>query len=124
MKSIFALILFLFTSLGFSQYQPITFGSRFNTIPSTLFDNYNNKNANKLTRLGILVNMSQTNIMDINTINLFPKNYSWSCDIRRIQDFKAMALNIRQQDLCGRDLLFDIHSEVIQNVNLKNMTFP
>ena len=124
MKSIFALILFLFTSLGFSQFQPITFGSRLNTIPSTLFDNYSNKNTNKVIRLGMLDKMSQTDVLVINTISLFPKNYSWSSDIRRIQDFKAMALNIRQQDLCGRDLLFDIHSEVIQNVNLKNMTLP
>ena len=124
MKSIFALILFLFTSLGFSQFQPITFGSRLNTIPSTLFDNYSNKNTNKVIRLGMLDKMSQTDVLVINTISLVPKNYSWSSDIRRIQDFKAMALNIRQQDLCGRDLLFDIHSEVIQNVNLKNMTLP
>jgi hypothetical protein len=124
MKSIFAVILFLFTTPGFSQFQPISFGSRLNTIPSTLFDNYNNKNANKVNHLGMLGKMSQANIMDINTINLFPKNYSWSCDIRRIQDFKAMALNIRQQDFCGRDLLFDIHSEVIQNVNLKSMIIP
>ena len=114
----------MFTSFGFSQFQPITFGSKLNTIPSTFFDNYSNKNPNKVIRLGMLDKMSQTDVLDINTIGLFPKNYSWSSDIRRIQDFKAMALNIRQQDLCGRDLLFDIHSEVIQNVNLKNMTLP
>ena len=124
MKTYFSIILFMFTSFGFSQFQPITFGSRLNTIPSALFDNYSNKNTNKVIRLGMLDKMSQTDVLDINTVNLFPKNYSWSSDIRRIQDFKAMALNIRQQDLCGRDLLFDIHSEVIQNINLKNMTLP
>lgn len=124
MKTYFSIILFMFTSFGFSQFQPIAFGSRLNTIPSALFDNYSNKNTNKVIRLGMLDKMSQTDVLDVNTINLFPKNYSWSSDIRRIQDFKAMALNIRQQDLFGRDLLFDIHSEVIQNVNLKNMTLP
>ena len=120
MKTCFSFILFMFTSFGFSQYQPVSFNSKFNTTPSILFDNYTNKKS----RLGMLGKISQTDVLDINTISLFPKNYSWSSDIRRIQDFKAMALNIRQQDLCGRDLLFDIHSEVIQNVNLKNMTFP
>ena len=120
MKTYFSLILLVFTSFGFSQYQPLTFNSKFNTTPSTLLDNY----INKKSRLGMLGKISQTDVLDINTISLFPKNYSWSSDIRRIQDFKAMALNIRQQDLCGRDLLFDIHSEVIQNVNLKNMTLP
>lgn len=122
MKTYFSLILFMMVTFGFSQYQPVSFSSKFKIIPTTLFDS--NKDAIKINRLGMLVKMSQTNFMDINTISLFPKNYSWSCDIRRIQDFKAMALNIRQQDLCGRDLLFDIHSEVIQNVNLKNMYYP
>jgi hypothetical protein len=124
MKTYFALILFMFASFGFSQYQPISFNSKFNIIPPTLFDNYSNKGTNKVIRLGTLGKMSQTDASYINNVSLFPKNYSWSSDIRRIQNFKAMALNIRQQDLCGRDLLFDIHSEVIQNVNLKNMTFP
>jgi hypothetical protein len=122
MKTYFSLILFMLASFSFSQSQPVSFSSKFKIIPTTLFDS--NKDAIKINRLGMLGKMSQTNFMDINTINLFPKNYSWSCDIRRIQDFKAMALNIRQQDLCGRDLLFDIHSEVIQNVNLKNMNYP
>jgi|UPI000484E9B4 hypothetical protein len=120
MKTYFSLILLVFTSFGFSQFQPISINSKFNTTPSKLFDNY----INKKSRLGMLGKISQTDVLDINTISLFPKNYSWSSDIRRIQDFKAMALNIRQQDLCGRDLLFDIHSEVIQNVNLKSMTLP
>jgi hypothetical protein len=114
----------MLASFGFSQSQPTTFGSKFNTISSSLFDNYSNTNANKVNHLGMLGKMWQTDRLNINTVSLFPKNYSWSSDIRRIQNFKAMALNIRQQDLCGRDLLFDIHSEVIQNVNLKNMTLP
>ena len=124
MKTYVALILFMFASFGFSQYQPISFNSKFNIIPSTLFDNNSNKNAIKVIRLGMLGKMLQTDVSDINNVSLFPKNYSWSSDIRRKQNFKAMALNIRQQDLCGRDLLFDIHSEVIQNVNLKNMSYP
>ena len=124
MKTYFALILFMFASFGFSQYQPVSFSSRYNTIPSTLFDNYSNKDAIKVIRLEMLGKMLQTEVSDINNVSLFPKNYSWSSDIRRIQNFKVMALNIRQQDLCGRDLLFDIHSEVIQNVSLKNMTYP
>jgi hypothetical protein len=124
MKTCFFLILFMFASFGFSQYQPIFFSSKYNTIPSTLFDKYSNKDAIKVIRLGMLGKMWQTDVLDINNVSLFPKNYSWSSDIRRKQNFKAMALNIRQQDLCGRDLLFDIHSEVIQNVNLKNMYYP
>lgn len=124
MRKYFTLILFMFASFGYSQYQPVSFSSKFNIIPSTLFDNYSNKDTNKVIRLGMLDKMSQTDVLDINNVSLFPKNYSWSSDIRRIQNFKAMALNIRQQDLCGRDLLFDIHSEVIQNVSLKNMTYP
>lgn len=124
MRKYFTLILFMFASFGYSQYQPVSFNSKFNIIPSTLFDNYSNKDTNKVIRLGMLDKMSQTDVLDINNVSLFPKNYSWSSDIRRIQNFKAMALNIRQQDLCGRDLLFDIHSEVIQNVSLKNMTYP
>jgi hypothetical protein len=124
MKTYFVLILFIFTSFGFSQYQPVSFSSKYNTIPSKLFDNYCNKEAIKVIRLGMLGKMAQTDVSDINKVSLFPKNYSWSSDILRIQNFKAMALNIRQQDLCGRDLLFDIHSEVIKNVSLKNMTFP
>jgi hypothetical protein len=124
MKIYFALILFMFASFGFSQYQPVSFRSQYITIPSTLFDNYSNKDAIKVIRLEMLGKMLQTDVSDINNVSLFPKNYSWSSDIRRIQNFKVMALNIRQQDLCGRDLLFDIHSEVIQNVSLKNMTYP
>jgi len=124
MKTYFSILLFMLASFGFSQSQPTTFGSKFNTISSSLFDNYSNTNANKVNHLGMLGKMWQTDRLNINTVSLFPKNYSWSSDIRRIQNFKAMALNIRQQDLCGRDLLFDIHSEVIQNVNLKNMTLP
>jgi hypothetical protein len=124
MKTYFALILFLFTSLGFSQYQPISFSSKFKIIPSTLFDTYSNKDAIKVNRLGMLYKMSQTDVLDINNVSLFPKNYSWSSDIRKIENFKIMALNIRQQDLCGRDLPIDIHSEVIQNVSLKSISYP
>ena len=65
----------MLASFSFSQSQPITFGSKFNTIPSTLFDNYSNKNPNKVIRLGMLDKMSQTDVLDINTVNLFPKNY-------------------------------------------------
>lgn len=54
-------------------------------------------------------------------INLFPKNYNWSADIRKSQHFKNMALDIRKQDINGRDLQRDVHYDVIQRVYYDNI---
>lgn len=51
--------------------------------------------------------------------NQLPINYNWYLDAQRLKDFKNMALNIRTQDFCGRDLLIDIHTDVIQNLYLR-----
>lgn len=54
-------------------------------------------------------------------INLSPKNFNWYTDMKRIESIKIMALNIRQQDFCGRDLPIDIHTQLIQSVYSRNL---
>lgn len=123
MKPYFAFILFMFSFYGLSQYKPISFSARFNIIPSTLFDNHSNDKI-KVISIEMLGKMAQKDILDINNINISPKQYSWYSDIRRIESHKIMALNIRQQDFCGRDFLIDSHSEAIHNLNLKSISYP
>jgi hypothetical protein len=123
MKPYFSFILFMFSFYGFSQYKPISFSARFNIIPSSLFGNHSNDTI-KVISIEMLGKMAQKDILDINNINISPKQYSWYSDIRRIESHKIMALNIRQQDFCGRDFLIDSHLEAIQNLNLKSISYP
>lgn len=123
MKPYFAFILFMFSLFGFSQSKPISFSSKFNIIPSTLFGSPSNDTI-KAISIEILGKMSQKDILEINNINVSPKGYSWSSDIRSIESYKIMALNIRQQDFCGRDFLIDSNLEAIQILNLKSISYP
>ncbi|WP_353083474.1 hypothetical protein [Flavobacterium sp.] len=119
MKSYFAFILFVFSLYGFSQYKPISF----NSIPSTLFGNQSNDTINVIS-IEMLGKMAQKDILDISNINIFPKEFSWHNDIRWIESNKIMALNIRQQDFCGRDFLIDSYSEALQNLYLNSISYP
>jgi len=123
MKPYFVFILFVFSCYGFSQYKPISFSDRFTIKSLSLFGNHSNDSI-KVISIEMLGKMAQKNILDINNINISPKQYSWYSDIRRIESLKVMALNIRQQDFCGRDFLIDSHSEAIQNLNLKSISYP
>jgi len=118
---LFFIFLLLGTNLGYSQIKFI-FNQPKNNIPTTIFpiksDTIVVVNFQKLNKTTLQY------LPDAYKINLMPKNYSWTADVRKAESLKNMALEIRMQDLCGRDLPINIHQEVIQQVYLNTSSNP
>lgn len=123
MKIYVVFILLLTFSKGYCQSKSGIFSDMLNRIPTSLFET----NQHRLTKVfnhQVLLKTTFTSNFNNNKVALLPKNYSWNSDIRRIESIKIMALNIRQQDFCGRDFLIDSHSEALQNLHLKSILVP
>jgi hypothetical protein len=123
MKIYVVFILLLTFSKGYCQSKSGIFSDMLNRIPTSLFET-NQHRSTKVFNHQVLLKTTFTSNFNNNKVALLPKNYSWNSDIRRIESIKIMALNIRQQDFCGRDFLIDSHSEALQNLHLKSMLVP
>lgn len=110
-------------SLGFCQHKSFMFGAKLHTFSPTLFQQKNTDSI-KVISIETLGKLAAKDFFDSRKVNLSPKNYNWNLEMRRAESFKSMSLNIRQQDFCGRDLPLDIHSEVIQNIYMKRISYP
>ena len=115
----FSFILLMIFSVAFSQNKATPFNINENVLP-TLFD-ADKSEAVEIQSLKKLGETAWNNDFKKEKINLSPKKFNWYTDSKRIESIKNMASTIQKQDFCGRDLLVDIHSEVIQNVYNKNI---
>ena len=116
----FTFVFFTLFSVAFGQDKTTSFSFK-STVPSTLFV------TTKTDLVPILIidrqNISLWNNHNNNyKLDLLPKNYNWSADIRKLESYKEMILNARRQDLCGRDLPADVHYEVTQQVYLRSLS--
>jgi hypothetical protein len=107
-------VFFTLFSVTFSQNKTTTFSFK-STVPATLFE------STKTDLVPILVVDKQNKLLFHNhsysyKVNPLPKNFNWSADIRKFESYKELILNVRRQDLCGRDLPVDVHYEVTQQV--------
>lgn len=119
--SYFSFALLMTFSVTFSQNKATPFESQETTISLTLFDT-NTTEADQINSLQTLGKTVWSNSFDTAKINLFPKEFNWYTDSKRIKSIKEMISTVQRQDICGRDLpTIDIHSEVIQNVYFKSL---
>lgn len=116
----FTFILVLIFSSATSQIKS-PFISFKNTLATTLFTT-KKLDTVAVYSIQLLGKTSWKSYLDTDKINLLPKNFNWSKDMRRIENYKNMALNLRQQDICGRDLPADVHAEVVQKVYIRNFS--
>jgi len=123
MKICIVFILLFTFSKGFCQSKSAIFSGMLNHVPTTLLET-TKPASTKVFNHQVLLKTTFTSNFNNNKVTLLPKNYSWNADIRRIESIKTMALNIRQQDFCGRDFLIDSHQEAVQNLHLKSMSVP
>lgn len=120
--SYFSIALLMIFSLSFSQNKTTYFTFKENIAP-TIFNTQFNPSVEVLS-LQMLGKSAWEYNFDKDKINLTPKYFSWDTDSRRIESTKNMISNVQRQDLCGRDLPIDIHSEVIQKVYLRSLYYP
>lgn len=120
--SYFSITLLMIFSLSFSQNKTTYFTFKENIAP-TIFNTQSNPSVEVLS-LQMLGKSAWEYNFDKDKINLTPKYFSWDTDSRRIESTKNMISNVQRQDLCGRDLPIDIHSEVIQKVYLRSLYYP
>lgn len=120
--SYFSIALLMIFSFSFSQNKTSYFTFKGNISP-TIFNTQSNPSVEVLS-LQMLGKSAWEYNFDKDKINLTPKYFSWDTDSRRIESTKNMISNVQRQDLCGRDLPIDIHSEVIQKVYLRSLYYP
>ena len=120
--SYFSIALLMIFSFSFSQNKTTFFTFKENIAP-TIFNTQSNPSVEVFT-LQMLGKSAWEYNFDKDKINLTPKYFSWDTDSRRIESTKNMISNVQRQDLCGRDLPIDIHSEVIQKVYLRSLYYP
>lgn len=119
MKTIpfFTFVFFSFTSLAVGQVKTATF-----SFQSTISENFF-VTAQKDVPSILIVNHQKTTTSNPSQIEVLPKKYNWSKELRKIESYKELMLNARRQDLCGRDLPIDVHYEVTQQIYLRNLSF-
>ncbi len=116
----FSFLSFLLFSVTFSQTKS-TFGYN-NSVTPTLFDVDKNDSL-AIFSIEMLGKTTWEDYPNAYSINLMPKNFSWSTDARRIESYKNMALNQGRQDVCGRDIPIDVHLLTIQGAYSKSPTY-
>jgi hypothetical protein len=117
--SFFSFALLMIFSVTFSQNKATTFNIK-DKVSLTLFDIDTTEEVEvySLQKLG---KTAWSDSFEKEKINLSPKKFNWYTDSKRIESIKNMTSTIQKQDFCGRDLLIDINSEVIQNVYNRNL---
>ncbi|HOD10339.1 MAG TPA: hypothetical protein PKH91_06315 [Flavobacterium sp.] len=115
----FSLVLIMVFSVAFSQKKSATFDFKDN-VSLTLFDT-DTTDVVEVYSIQKLGKTAWNDSFDKDKINLSPKKFNWYTDSQRIESLKSMVSNVQRQDICGRDLPIDVHSEVIQNVYFKSM---
>lgn len=119
--SFFIFLLFTLCSVTHGQDMNTTF-----SFKSTVSETFFTTPKKDVTSILIVDKPNKTILNQYSNnlkINLFPQNYSWSKDLRKLESYKELILNARRQDLCGRDLPADVHYEVTQQVYLRNLSF-
>ena len=118
----FSSVLVMLFSVAIGQTNSTNYNFKSN-ISEKLFDK-DKTEVFEIYSLQMLGKTAWKEYLDTDKINLTPKKFNWYFDIRNIESFKNMALNVRKQDFCGRDLPIDIHTEVTQNIYLKSISYP
>lgn len=113
----FSFVLLMIFSVAFCQTKPTINNS--NTYTSLL--DTNQTDSIKVYTMLMLGKTAWEDHFNKDKINLTPKNFNWFSDKQRIESIKNMALNIRQQDFCGRDLPVDINTMLIQQVYSRSL---
>jgi hypothetical protein len=117
----FTFLLLLFFSGTFSQIKP-TFSDFETNLTPSLFDK-DKTEANVFYTIEMLGKTTWEDHPNANTINLKPKQFSWYKDAKQLESYKNWFINNPKQDLCGRDLPPDVHSEVVQSIYSKNLFY-
>jgi len=119
MKTYSAFIVVLIVTNTFSQSKLIVYDFKSNVSPTLVeIKKTDTILVYSIERLG---KRAWKDELNTDKINLSPKYFNWSSDIRKIESLRKMALNIRQQDLCGRDLPIDILSVVTQQLYFRSL---
>ena len=117
----FTFLLLLFFSGAFSQTKP-TFSDFKTKVNRSLFDK-DNPATNVFYTFEMLGKTTWEDYPNAYTINLKPKHFSWYKDAKKLESYKNWFINNPKQDVCGRELPADVHSEVVQRIYSKNLFY-
>lgn len=119
--TVVSFLLLLFISDAFSQTKPI-FSTLKNQVNPTLF-NKDETITPVFYTIEMLGKTTWNDAPNAQTINLNPKNFSWHKDAKKLESYRDTYINSHNQDVCGRDLPIDVHSELIQSIYSKDILF-
>lgn len=121
MKAIyFSFVFLMIYSVAFSQSKTTNYNFK-STISETVFGS-DKTNSTVMYSFEMLAKKAWVDYIDTDKINLSPKNFGRSTDIRKIESYKNMVLNNPKQDVCGRDMPIDVHYEVTQRAYFRGLS--
>jgi hypothetical protein len=117
--SYFSLVLVMTFSICFSQSKPANYNFK-NNLPSTLFVTTKIDSV-KVSSSTMMSKLVSNNFYTNQKVNPLPTKFNWISEINKLESYKEMIINARR-DACGRDFPADVHYEVTQKAQLRNLS--